>query len=67
MKQPETHEVPLQTWPVPQLEPSATVVQLEVLVPGWHDWQALVGFVEPDGYTEPPMSHCVPHSPLAQT
>jgi hypothetical protein len=67
MKHPDTQLVPLQISPAPQLVPLAAVLQAEVLVPGWQLWQALLGFDAPDAKTIPPMSHWVPHSPLAQT
>jgi len=48
MKHPATQLAPLHTSPVAQTVPLATVVHWLVLVPGWHVWQALAGFVVPD-------------------
>jgi hypothetical protein len=45
----------------------ATGLQVVVLVPGWHVSQGFAGFAAPEGWTLPPMSHCVPHAPPEQT
>jgi hypothetical protein len=48
MKQPEAQTPTLQTSPVAQLVPFATLVHAVVLVPGWQVSQAFVGFAVPD-------------------
>jgi hypothetical protein len=67
MEQPARQLAALHTSPTAQLVPFGTAVQAAVLAPGWQLWQAFPGFAVPDGYTVPPMSHCVPHAPPAQT
>ena len=59
---------PLHTSPEgqPPLTPSV-LVHAVVLVPGWQVWQGLLAFEAPDVTIVPPMSHCEPHAPLAQT
>jgi hypothetical protein len=48
MKQPAVHVPPLQTCPAAHPIPFDTFVHVVVLVPGWQDWQALLGFGAPD-------------------
>jgi hypothetical protein len=52
---------------VPQPLPSDSVDHADALFPGWHDWQASLGFVIPDAYMTPPITHRVPHCPAEQT
>jgi hypothetical protein len=33
---------------LPHEVPSFTLLHIDVLVPGWHDWHALLGFFAPD-------------------
>ena len=42
------HAPVLHTFPEPQLVPSARLLHIVVLVPGWHVWHELAGFAVPD-------------------
>jgi hypothetical protein len=48
MKQSIAQVPALQTSPVAQIAPLATLLQSVVVVPGWQLWQGLLEFVVPD-------------------
>ena len=61
MMQPARHAPPLQNLPVPQVVPSASVVNDDTDFAGVQVWQAFDGFAPPAAYGLPPMSQ-PPHA-----